>query len=67
MIDEDLCFGCARCVEGCNRFGNGSLSLQVRHNRCLNCNDCAIARVCPGDAFRRVPVDHPSLLKTMEH
>jgi Na+-translocating ferredoxin:NAD+ oxidoreductase subunit B len=63
-IDEKLCIGCAKCVEGCNRFGNGSLFLQIRHDRCLNCNECAIARTCPGDAFRRVPVDQPYLLKT---
>ena len=63
-IDENLCIGCAKCVEGCNRFGNGSLFLQIRHDRCLNCNECAIARTCPGEAFRRVPVDHPYLLKT---
>jgi ferredoxin len=24
-VDEDLCIGCARCVDGCTRFGNGSL------------------------------------------
>jgi electron transport complex protein RnfB len=63
-IDEQLCIGCAKCVEGCSRFGNGSLFLQIRHDRCLNCNECAIARTCPGDAFRRVPVEHPYLLKT---
>ena len=63
-IDENLCIGCSKCVEGCNRFGNGSLYLQVRHDRCLNCNECAIARVCAGDAFRRVPVHHSYLLKT---
>ena len=62
-IDENLCIGCAKCVEGCNRFGNGSLFLQVRHDHCLNCNECSIARVCPGDAFRRVPVGQPYLLK----
>lgn len=64
VIDENLCIGCAKCVEGCTRFGNGSLFLQVRHDICVNCNECAIARVCPGDAFRRVPVDQPYLLKT---
>ncbi|MBI5690403.1 MAG: ferredoxin [Verrucomicrobia bacterium] len=66
-IDENLCIGCAKCVEGCTRFGNGSLYLQIRHDRCLNCNECAIARTCPGDAFRRVPVTHPYLLKTDTH
>jgi electron transport complex protein RnfB len=63
-IDEKLCIGCAKCVEGCNRFGNGSLFLQIRHDRCVNCNECSIARTCPGDAFRRVPAKQPYLLKT---
>ena len=67
VIDEDLCMGCAKCVEGCNRFGNGSLFMQVRQDRCLNCNECAIGRVCPGDAFRRVSVNHPYKLKTSTH
>jgi len=66
-IEEPLCIGCAKCVEGCNRFGNGSLYLQIRHDRCLNCNECAIARVCPGDAFRRVPVEKPYLEKQISH
>ena len=65
-IDETLCVGCGRCVRGCTRFGNGSLYLQVRHNRCLNCNRCAIARVCPADAFVRVPAKAPYLLKRVE-
>src|SRR6185436_15728344 len=60
-IDEQLCIGCAKCVEGCNRFGNGSLFLQIRHDRCVNCNECSIARVCPGDAFRRQPASRISL------
>ncbi len=63
-IEEDLCIGCSKCVEGCTRFGNGSLFLQIRHDRCKNCNECAIARTCPGDAFRRVPAKQPYLLKT---
>ncbi|MFO1499749.1 MAG: ferredoxin [Verrucomicrobiota bacterium] len=67
VIDEQLCIGCAKCVEGCNRFGNGSLFLQVRHDLCLNCNQCRIAQVCPGGAFQRVPVDHPYLLKSAGH
>ena len=47
-------------------FGNGSLFLQVRHDRCLNCNECAIGRACPAQAFRRVPAEQPYLLKTRE-
>ncbi len=62
-IDESLCIGCAKCVKGCGSFGNGSLYLQVRHDRCVNCNDCAIARNCAGEAFLRVPADKPYLLK----
>lgn len=62
-IDEPLCIGCGKCIEGCNVFGNGSLHLQVRHDRCLNCNECAIARDCPVDAFQRVPADRPYLFK----
>ncbi len=62
-IEEPLCIGCAKCVEGCVRYGNGSLFLQIRHDRCVNCNQCSIAKTCPGDAFRRVPAAQPYLLK----
>lgn len=62
-IIEDLCIGCAICVRGCSVFGNGSFYLQVRHDRCVNCNECAIAEACPADAFRRVPADQPYLRK----
>lgn len=63
VIEEDLCIGCAKCVAGCTSFGNGSLHLQIRHDRCKNCNDCAIARVCPADAIQRVPANTPYLIK----
>ena len=66
-IDEALCIGCAKCVKGCAAFGNGSLFLQVRHDRCLNCNECAIAAACPSGAFKRVPADEPYLLKRADH
>jgi len=66
-IDETLCVGCAKCVKGCAAFGNGSLIMQVRHDRCLNCNECAIAVACPSAAFRRVPADRPYLLKGENH
>lgn len=62
-IDEQLCIGCAKCVKGCTSFGNGSLHMQVRHDRCVNCNACAIARSCPANAYVRVPASAPYLLK----
>jgi len=58
-IDETLCIGCGKCVKGCSSFGNGSLHLQIRHDRCLNCNQCSIARLCPSDAISRVPHGQP--------
>ena len=66
-IDESLCNGCGKCVKGCNAFGNGALFLQVRHDRCLNCNECSIAAACPSGAFKRVPADNPYLLKKVNH
>lgn len=66
VIDEPLCIGCGKCVKGCNTFGNGSLFLQVRHDLCKNCNQCAIAEQCPSQAFVRVPVSKPYLLKDAE-
>jgi H+/Na+-translocating ferredoxin:NAD+ oxidoreductase subunit B len=54
-IDEDLCDGCAKCVKGCADFGNGSLYMQIRHDICINCNDCSIARTCPSNAISRIP------------
>jgi Na+-translocating ferredoxin:NAD+ oxidoreductase subunit B len=65
-IDENLCIGCAICVRGCTDFGNGSLFLQIRHNRCENCNECSIATACPVQAISRVPADQPYLLKDRE-
>jgi hypothetical protein len=44
-------------------FGNASFYLQVRHDRCLNCNDCSIARQCPANAWERVPANQPYKLK----
>jgi Na+-translocating ferredoxin:NAD+ oxidoreductase subunit B len=62
-IDEKLCIGCGKCVKGCGAFGNGSLQLQARHNICVNCNQCSIARVCPAEAWSRVSLSEAYLLK----
>lgn len=65
-ILDELCIGCGKCVKGCEAFGNASLFLQVHHDLCVNCNECAIAVACPSDAFVRVPADRPYLLKGVE-
>lgn len=62
-IDETLCVGCAKCVVGCTAFGNGSLFLQIQHDRCVNCNECRIAHQCPSQAISRVPASQPYKLK----
>ncbi len=61
-IDEQACIGCGKCVKGCALM-NGSLYLQVMHDRCVNCNECAVAKVCPTQAYERVPADKPYLIK----
>lgn len=66
-IDEKLCNGCGKCVKGCTAFGNGSLFLQVMHDRCLNCNECSIAAACPSGAYKRVSIDTPYMLKGAGH
>ena len=62
-IIEELCIACGRCIRGCSAFGNGSLFLQIRHDRCVNCNQCSIARHCPSGAIKRVDALQPYLLK----
>ncbi|MCA9185288.1 MAG: 4Fe-4S binding protein [Pirellulaceae bacterium] len=61
-IDESLCIGCGKCVKGCALM-NGSLYLQVMHDRCVNCNECAIAVSCPTQAFDRLPANRPYRVK----
>lgn len=62
-IDLAACIGCGKCVKGCTAFGNGSLYLQILHDRCVHCNQCTIARQCPADAIRLAPARAPYLLK----
>ena len=65
-IEEPLCVGCGKCVKGCGMFGNGSMFLQIRHDRCDNCNVCAIGDACPSRAIQRVPASTPYLLKAAD-
>jgi len=56
-IDEALCDGCGKCVKACKPpMGNGSLRLEIRYARCVECNECAILIACPDSAIVRIPV-----------
>ncbi len=55
-IDETRCDGCGKCVKACKPpAGNGSLRLEIRYARCVECNECAIMIACPDRAVVRVP------------
>jgi ferredoxin-like protein FixX len=36
--------------------GNGSLRLEIRYDRCVECNECAIQIACPDYAIVRLDV-----------
>ncbi len=56
VIDETRCDGCGKCVKACKPpAGNGSLRLEIRYARCVDCNECAILIACPDKAIVRVP------------
>jgi electron transport complex protein RnfB len=65
-VVEELCNACGKCVKNCGAFGNGSLQLQIQQKLCVNCNQCAIARACPSEAFSRVNNGSPYLIKGFE-
>jgi electron transport complex protein RnfB len=55
-VDESLCNGCGKCVKACQPpAGNGALRLEVRYDRCVECDTCAIQIACPEDAIVRIP------------
>jgi electron transport complex protein RnfB len=56
-IDEARCDGCGKCVKAClPPAGNGSLRLEIRYDRCVECNECAIQLACPDHAILRLDV-----------
>jgi Na+-translocating ferredoxin:NAD+ oxidoreductase subunit B len=56
VIDEARCDGCGKCVKACKApAGNGSLRLEIRYARCVECNECSIQIACPDRAIIRVP------------
>ena len=63
IINEKLCIACGKCVTGCTSFGNGSLFLQIKHDICVNCNQCNIALNCPSNAVSRISADSPYIIK----
>ena len=63
-INEQLCNGCGKCGKGCNAFGNGAMYLQIKQELCKNCNECQLAKVCPSDAIKRVPIKNAYDLKS---
>jgi electron transport complex protein RnfB len=65
-VDESLCDGCGKCVKACKPpAGNGALRLEVRFNRCLECDECSIKIVCPENAFVRIST--PGLSPAVNH
>jgi electron transport complex protein RnfB len=56
VVDEALCDGCGKCVKACKPpAGNGALRLEVRYNKCVECDACAIQKACPQSAIVRIP------------
>jgi electron transport complex protein RnfB len=56
VVDEALCDGCGKCVKACKPpAGNGALRLEVRYNKCVECDACAIQKACPESAIIRIP------------
>jgi electron transport complex protein RnfB len=65
-IDETLCDGCGKCVTACKPpAGNGALRLEIRYDRCVECDACTIQKACPESAIVRVAT--PGLPPAAEH
>ena len=57
VIDETKCDGCGKCAMACKEpAGLGSIQLRVRHDLCIDCNNCSISIACPKDAVKQLTV-----------
>jgi len=66
IVDEERCDGCGKCVKAClPPAGNGSLRLEIRYDRCVECNECAIQVACPDRAIVRL--DEPGMPPPVDH
>jgi electron transport complex protein RnfB len=66
VVDEERCDGCGKCVKAClPPAGNGSLRLEIRYDRCVECNECAIQIACPDVAIVRL--DAPGMPPPADH
>jgi electron transport complex protein RnfB len=67
-VDETRCDGCGKCVKAClPPAGNGSLRLEIRYDRCVECNECAILLACPDKAIVRLEMPGLSPLPVEGH
>ena len=55
-IDHNKCTGCGDCVQLCLDRGMASMSLIIRPDLCLDCNECNISIKCPENAIFRMPL-----------
>ncbi len=52
-VDLAKCIGCGACVRLCVAHGNKSLSVAVKPELCLGCDDCEVLKICPHSAVKR--------------
>jgi len=64
-INSEKCVGCMECIPYCPALaitatGNKAM---VDEDRCFECHVCLMEGVCPVDAFEKVPLNWPRILR----